>query len=128
MLCCLMVAAQAQESDTRWRLRVMDLRNQARVDATIRFTNDAADSCIGGTWRRIVVESSAMQDKAFFPLDEPLSYTIERGELKLGRTQVCDGYLFVSGKLDPSKVKGDYYSLGWGVRELGSFSLEKMAK
>lgn len=118
--------AQAQEVDSRWRLRIMDLHKEVKVDAIIRFKNEAADSCIDGNWKRIVVESRVAGDDAFFPLSGPLAYTVENGTLKLGRTAVCDGYLFMSGKPGGSTISGDYYSLGWGVNALGSFLLEKL--
>jgi len=38
----LMAGSQAQEVDSRWRLRVHDLKHQVKVDATIRFSAGAA--------------------------------------------------------------------------------------
>jgi hypothetical protein len=129
LLSCLTLASQAQEADSRWRLRVMDLQNQPRVDATIRFTEDAARSCMGGTWKRIVVETRTAQAEQFFPLAEPLAYKVEDGKLTLGCTEVCDGYLFLSEKPNGAKgplIQGSYDAVGWGIRNLGSFSLQKI--
>nr|GEU28411.1 hypothetical protein [Tanacetum cinerariifolium] len=110
--------SQAQEVGSRWRLRVMDLNHAGKVDATIRFLGDAAtESCMGGTWRRAVVEAKTAQDENFFSLAEPLAYKIENGILTLGRTTVCDGYLFVSGKSEKTVIRGTYDSPQHRCRE-----------
>jgi hypothetical protein len=94
---------------TRWRLRIMDLQHGLKVDAVIRFAKDAAsESCMGGTWNRVVVESDTAHDKAYFPLAEPLAFTLEHGMLVFGRTAVCDGYLFLSALPAPSTMRGTY--------------------
>jgi hypothetical protein len=113
---------------TRWRLRVMDLQHRLKVDAIIRFAEDAApESCMGGTWHRLVVETDTAHDRDFFPLAEPLAYTLERGRLVLGRTALCDGYLFLSGLPAPSAIRGTYDAVSIGTRnKLGEFSLKRI--
>jgi len=123
---CLMGVVHAQEQNFLWRLRVMDMDSQLKVEATIRFSNETAESCMGGTWKRIVVETKGTQAEDFFPLAGPLAYKQEQGTLTLGRTQVCDGYLFLTGKPEGSIIKGDYDGVGWGSKKLGSFSLQKI--
>jgi len=127
LLCCLMPAGQAQEFDKPWQLQVMDLERRVRVEATIRLTDQKARSCMDGDWKRIVVDSKTAREEHFFPLDEALAYKVEHGRLTLGRTALCDGYLFMSGKLDDAAVQGDYYALGLGGgKNLGYFSLKKV--
>jgi hypothetical protein len=123
---CLMPASHAQEPDSRWRLRVTDLNHQVKVEATIRMTTEAAASCMGGTWKRIVVEDTAVQGDRFFPLNEPLAYEAGDKVLRLGRTQVCDGYLLLTGRLEDSLIQGAYDSVGWGSRTLGYFALQQL--
>lgn len=128
LLSCLTIACTAQELDTLWRLRVMDLKHQVKVDATIRFGSEVAtESCMGGAWRRIVVEEKTAHEEAFFPLSEPLAYELGRGMLTLGRTKVCDGYLFLTGKAGKARINGTFNAVGPGYREkLGYFSLKKV--
>lgn len=118
-------AASSQELDSRWRLRVMDLNNQLKVDATIRLTNESAQSCMGGSWKRAVVEAKTAQAIDFFPL-QPLAYKLERNVLTLGRTQICDGYLFLTGKMESPTIRGSFDAVGWGSKKLGTFSLQKI--
>jgi hypothetical protein len=123
---CLMAVVNAQEQDSLWRLRVVDMNSQLKVEATIRLSNETAESCMGGTWKRIVVETKDTQAEDFFPLAGPLAYKQERGALTLGRTQVCDGYVILTGKPDGLIIQGDYDTVGWGSKKLGSFSLQRI--
>lgn len=82
---------------------------------------------MAGAWRRIIVEVKTVQDERFFPLAEPLAYQVNRGDLTLGRTKVCDGYLFLSGKSDADKIEGPYSSVSiMGGQKLGSFTLSRI--
>jgi hypothetical protein len=106
----------------------MDLKHQLRVDATIRFARETAtESCMGGTWKRVVVETKTAHDEAFFPLAEPLAYELERGVLTLGRTKECDGYLFLNGKFKEANIQGTYDAVSIGYsKKLGYFSLKNV--
>ncbi len=122
----LAAASHARQPDGRWKLRVADEHGRARVEATIRFTQEDAKSCIGGDWKRVVVDHVGAADEAFFPLAQALAYETKEGRLTLGRTWLCDGYLFMNGPLAPAAAEGSYYSLGLGGRKpLGSFTLNK---
>ncbi len=125
-MCCLVAEAHAQDQNSLWRLRVMDMSSQLKVEATIRFSNEPAKSCMGGNWKRVKVETKDTQAEDFFPLAGPLAFKHERGSLTLGRTQVCDGYLFLTGNPQGLTVQGDYNAVGWGSKKLGSFSLTKI--
>lgn len=124
----LTVIGQAQGIDSRWQLRVKDLKHQVKIEATIRFLGEAAaESCMGGTWKRVVVETKTVHDEKFFPLAEPLAYQLASGKITLGRTIVCDGYLFLSGKSDEPAMHGTYdaVSIGSG-QKLGYFTLQRV--
>lgn len=109
-----------------WTLRIRDLNHRELSVATIRFTGDAAPSCMGGDWKRVIVESITATDGKFFPLSDPLSYTIERPELVIGRNEVCDGYLHLHGKFPGNAIHGSYVAFGRGGGEvLGDFTLER---
>lgn len=124
-IACVMGSSHAQVADTRWRVRVMDLRNKIRVEGTIRLTDKPeTGSCIVGNWRKAVVEAKTISGEKFFPLTEPLAYTVENGEITFGRTRTCDGYLFLTGKLDKKTIRGTFHAPGPGYdQQLGSFSL-----
>jgi hypothetical protein len=106
----------------------MDLKHQVKVEATIRFAGGTAtESCMGGTWKGVVVEAKTADDEKFFPLAEPLAYELERGVLTLGRTTICDGYLFLSGKSEASSIHGTFDAVSIGTsNKLGYFSLKKV--
>lgn len=126
LMSCLLAASQAQEVNSFWRLRVMDSQHRMKVDATIRFTAETAESCMGGTWKRIVVEAETAHEAALFPLAEPLAYELERGVLTIGRTAVCDGYLFLTGKSEAGDISGKYDAVNIGSsKTLGYFSLKE---
>lgn len=122
---CLAALVHGQALDSLWRLRVMDTDNLVKVEATIRFSNEPAMSCMSGDWKRIVIETKNAQAEDFFPLDSPLAYQVEHGVLTLGRTYVCDGYLLLTGKPESPIIRGDYKAVGWGSKKMGSFSLQR---
>ena len=127
-LCCWTMAIHAHELNGRWRLRVMDLSHHVKVDAAIRFVGTRADeSCMAGSWKRVVVDSNKVRDEAFFPLAQPLAYTFVGSNVTFGLTKICDRYRFMSGKTGRASIYGDYYSPGLGGREnLGYFSLTRL--
>jgi hypothetical protein len=61
----------------------MGTHKQVKAETTIRFSNEAAESCMGGTWKRIVVETKTLRERTF-PLPGPLAYKQERGGLPRG--------------------------------------------
>ena len=130
-MACVMATTHAQVSDTRWQLRVTDLKHQVKVEGTIRLTDDPETrSCMTGHWKIAVVEAKAVSDEEFFPLSEPLAYEIDSGTITLGRTRRCDDYLFMNGKFDNKTINGTYDAPGLpGLvhdQGLGYFSLTKI--
>jgi hypothetical protein len=117
---------QAQNSDSRWQLQVEDLNHRVKLNATIRLTQ-AKDTgaCIGGEWKRVVVENSSGDDLKFFPISDVLSFDVKGNALVLGRTQICDAYLLLHGKKSNKTFRGTYESFGLGHKEkLGYFSMK----
>jgi hypothetical protein len=104
------------------------LKKEVKVEATIRFLGEpASESCMGGTWKRAVVEAKTASDEKFFPLAQRLAYQIEGSELTLGRTAICDGYLFLTGRSKGSTIQGTYDAVGIGlVQKLGHFTLKRV--
>ena len=111
---------------SNWTLEVRDLQKQQQVLAKVRFSDKSASSCMAGTWKTLVVVAVLKQSGDSFPITSPLAYTIQEGTLTLGRTQVCDGYLFLSGAEHPHHVSGDYRSVSIGSSvQIGTFTLQR---
>ena len=109
-----------------WNLKVKDLQNKVITTAIVSFSTEEAKSCIGGKWKKLIVKSHKSNGKNTFPITEHLSYELNKNKLTIGRNEICDGYLHLSGNLNGSKVIGKYYTFNIiGATNLGSFSLGK---
>ncbi|WP_431261905.1 hypothetical protein ACQ859_17015 [Roseateles chitinivorans] len=111
-------AAMAQENPLgRWDLRVEDDRQRVIVESTVRLTAYKGDGCRSGDWRKVEVEWSRRPNAGSFPIDEPLTWMLDQGQLIIGRNGVCDGYLQLVGPWKNGEpMAGDYISLGMGAR------------
>ncbi len=109
-----------------WELSIRDPQGQVKVEAKVTFTDKSARSCISGDWKVVTVLSVTTKATDFFPINTPLAYKISDGQLTLGRTEVCDGYLFLSGRVRANEILGDYYGMSIGSgRGLGTFWLRR---
>lgn len=128
LLFLLMTSANAQASDEllgSWTLQVENPQHKVVTTLTIHFIEDEAQSCLGGNWKQVVVDSYKISDPKFFPVNEQLSYELEGSKLSIGRNEICDAYLQLSGELKESTMVGEYIAFGWGSRKLGYFSLKR---
>lgn len=124
-------SASAQVSDEllgNWTLQVENPQHKVVTTLTIQFIEDEAQSCLGGNWKKVVVNSYKTSDPEFFPVNESLSYELKGNKLSIGRNEICDAYLQLSGELKDSSMVGEYISFGWGSRKLGYFSLKRGGK
>ena len=118
--------ADAQNLKGTWTLRILNTDGREITTATLRFLDSEAESCMSGDWRQVRVLSAKTVDKKFFPLSEPLSYSVEDLEITIGRNEICDDYLHLRGQFENDSVKGTYSSFGIsGGETLGSFSLSR---
>lgn len=110
-------------------LQVANLRHEAVATLVIRFADEQAESCIGGDWKRVVVESHSASDAEFFPAAEPLSYELKGDALVIGRNEICDAYLHLTGVLRDSNASGEYVAFGFSESRLvGYFSLGRSSR
>jgi hypothetical protein len=109
----------------QWNLNIEDKNHHVVTGLVIEFTAHQAPSCIGGNWLRVNVVSATTEDAHFFPVSEPLSYSIEKNQLTIGRNEICDAYLALRGALNDETIRGEYFSFGWGSKPLGFFALSK---
>ncbi|MGA8147227.1 MAG: hypothetical protein WB870_06560 [Gallionellaceae bacterium] len=109
----------------QWNLNVEDKNHHVVTALVIEFTDHRAPSCIGGNWLRVNVVSATTEDAHFYPVSDPLSYSIENNQLTIGRNEVCDAYLMLHGTLADEIIRGEYFTLGWGSTPLGFFALSR---
>ena len=110
-----------------WSVMVYDAKHQAIGSMTLRVTNERAASCIGGDWKRLVIVKRQFKEADSFLATKPLSYSLEGSKLTFGVTEVCDGYVFLSGAVTDARVAGDYGTLGLGgFTKLGTFSAARV--
>jgi hypothetical protein len=115
---------EAQEIDSRWNVRIFDGQRQLKQEATLQFTDQPAKSCMRGKWKRLVVTPVGGADATFFPLTEPLAYKLQHGVLTIGRTSVCNRYLFLSGTSAERDIHGTYKAVSAGrSKQLGLFTM-----
>ena len=113
-----------------WSLSVNNLDHILITTLEIKFTADKANSCLGGSWRKIEVISSTPEKNSFYPdssmiLNQELSYKLDNDVLTIGRNNICDAYKHLTGKLKEYQAGGKYISFGWGRKELGTFKLRR---
>lgn len=106
-----------------WAVLIFTQDHQLIGSIAVRFTNENAPSCMPGDWKRLEVLRRRFNDPTGFLATKPLSYIFEHGELTLGVTEVCDGYIFLRGVPTDVGLTGDYGTVGLdGFHKLGSFS------
>lgn len=111
--------------DGDWILQVESLEREPVIEMRLRFTTNAADSCIGGTWSEIEVLSELSFTKNEFQFNNDLSYHLINNTLVIGRNLLCDAYIRMKGELKGSSVSGRYYIFGHSdAEELGYFTLK----
>jgi hypothetical protein len=116
--------AAAQEVDSSWRLRLMDLERTSKAQATLHFTGEVAHSCMRGKWKRVAVSADEGSDTAFFPLTEPLAYKVDHGVLTIGRTTVCRRYPLLTAISAERDIHGTFQFVTVGrSKKLGMFTL-----
>src|SRR5262249_34867607 len=117
----------SQDLSGIWILKITNLKNKVIASARIRFSEEKAQSCMAGNWRRVIVDSPKTTDSSFFPASERWSYTVENSELTIGRNEICDDYLHLIGSLRKGTFVGEYVSLGLaGGKKIGYFAVSRI--
>jgi hypothetical protein len=111
-----------------WTLKIENLQHKVVTTMVIHFIDNEAPSCLSGNWKQVVVDSYESSDSELVPANEAWSYEFENKKLSIGRNEICDAYLQMSGELINSAMAGEYYVFGWGNRKLGYFSLKRSGK
>ena len=122
---CFSTIAWSRDLSGQWDLKIENRSHHVVTALVIEFTNHQARSCLGGNWLRVNVVSATTEDASFFPSSGALSYSIENNRLTIGRNEICDAYLALSGALNEEIIRGEYVSFGWGSKPLGFFALSR---
>ena len=122
---CLSAVASPRDLTGQWDLKIEDKGHHVVTALVIQFTDQRAPSCIGGNWFRVNVVSSTTDDAHFFPVSDPLSYSVDGNQITIGRNEICDAYLELRGPLNAEAIRGEYISFGWGSTPLGFFALSR---
>lgn len=109
----------------QWDLKIENRERHVVTALVIEFTAHPAQTCDDGIWFRVDVVSATTEDSKFFPVSDPLSYSVKNSRLVLDRGGVCDGGAFLPGPLNDETIRGEYISGARGLRLLGFFTLSK---
>lgn len=114
----------AQEAGTSWGLRLLDMDNRLKTEATLKFTDEPVKSCMRGKWKRVTVEAPTGSDVNFFPLSTPLAYKVEHGVLTVSQSQVCRPFLVLTGMSASRDIHGTFKRISIArVHQFGIFTL-----
>ena len=120
------ISALSQDLKGEWLLKVKDRSHKVKATLKIEFTTEKGQSCLAGDWLSVRVLSATTNDKRFFPISEPLSYSVDKDRITIGRNEICDAYLGLRGRLQNGAANGEYYMFGfYGTKGIGYFSLKK---
>jgi hypothetical protein len=107
---------------TQWKLIILDQKAKLVASVTLQFTEEKADSCAGGDWKRVKVSDFRSIDEHFFPGNENLFYEVSGKAFSIGRNEICDAYLTLVGEITAQSVSGIYRSEGLSYgKDLGRF-------
>jgi len=103
---------------TPWKLIILDNKANVVVSMTLQFTEEKANSCVAGDWKRVRVSDFRSTDENFFPGNEPLSYELTGSALVIGRNELCDAYLTLMGPITTQSISGEYKAAGLSYEKL----------
>jgi hypothetical protein len=90
-----------------WKLTVFNRRYRPMGTMTIVFTDEDAESCVGGSWRRVkVLDYDPSIERAAYVKGEHYSYQLVGQYLSIGLNEICDDYFDMSGQLSESRFEG----------------------
>lgn len=119
--------APAQELNSSWRLRLMDVDHQPKAQATVQFSDEVVRFCMRGKWKRLIIDSVEGSEPAFFPLEQALVYKIEHGVLNMASASRCNPYSLLSAVSATEDIHGSYQVVSTGrSSKRGLFSMNPL--
>ncbi|WP_426109704.1 hypothetical protein [Massilia sp. PWRC2] len=120
-------AAPAQELNSSWRLRVLDMDHQPKAQATVQFSDEAVRFCMRGKWRRLIIDRVEGSEPAFFPLEQAVVYKLEHGVLNMASASRCNPYSLLSAVSASEDIHGSYQVVSTGrSSKRGLFSMNPL--
>ena len=114
-----------------WSISVVGLKGKASGTFTLELTDEKADTCMSGDWKKARVVQSSFQPltkrleaKDYFPTYEADGEVLT---IQLNSPGLCDAYELLSGKFSGREGRGDYSSEGlFGGTALGTFTAKRL--
>ena len=113
-----------------WSISIVDLKGKSLGTITLELTDESTHTCMSGEWKKTRLISSsfqspekALESKEYIPTYETEGQTLT---IQLNPPNLCDAYLFLTGKFTERDGKGDYttYGLGGGIPR-GKFTAKR---
>jgi hypothetical protein len=132
LLCVAAVATLwASAGHAVWSISVVDLKGEPLGSFTLELTDESADTCMGGVWKKArVVQTSfdplaeRMEAKDYFPTYDADSEVLT---IQLNPPDLCDAYVLLRGKFSGHEASGDYHTWGFGgATPLGTFTAKRL--
>ena len=109
---------------------MVGLKGEVLGTVTLELSDESARTCMAGAWKKARIIQSSFQSfskqfeaKDYFPTYEATGETLT---IQLNSPNLCDAYLFLSGKFTEREGKGDYFAEGLGgVNPLGTFTAKR---
>jgi hypothetical protein len=129
LLCAAVVAASAR--DPVWSISVLGVKGESLGALTLELTDESADTCISGDWKKARLLQSSFpslaklfETKGYFPAYELNGKDIT---IQLNSPGMCDAYRLLTGKISAREGSGDYTSTGmFGGEKLGTFTAKRL--
>ncbi len=104
-----------------WVLVLLDEEGEVARSLTVRFTDQRADSCTEGDWRRVEILAERPARHPSY-LGKP-AYELHGSALTIDLSaNLCDNYYTLRGRLTENGVSGSHASGGmFGGKVLGTF-------
>jgi len=110
---------------------VVGLKGEALGSFTLELTDESAETCMGGVWKKgRVVQTSfqplteRMKAKDYFPTYDADGEVLT---IQLNPPDLCDAYVLLRGKFSGEEASGDYHAWGFGgSTPLGTFTAKRL--
>ncbi len=124
-------ALWASAGNAVWSISVVGLKGEALGTFTVELTDESAQSCMSGDWRKVRVVQSTFQpltthleSKDYYPSYEADGEVLT---IQLNSPGLCDAYVFLGGTFSGREGRGDYRTMGLdGGEPLGTFTAKRL--
>lgn len=109
-------ATPASWNKSDWVFVAVDKERKVIRSMTVRFTDEPAETCIGGDWKKIEILGDTKETRPT-SLAEP-AYLLDGRALTVGLSaNLCDNYEEFQGELSDKGFTGKHHATGLGFYE-----------